>query len=120
MKSSKTEGLKEVHNILNNEYERMAALSETLEQTSQNFRRINETYDNYGSVFGIASRLVKEIKRRVTLQDLVFYICFYIFLATSAWLFLKRFGLDYILHWLSELFTSLLNYLTTSEELSDL
>lgn len=64
---------------------------------SSKFATINHTYEEYGTNLGAASRLLTAIKRRVTMQDLVFYICFYLFLATCGWFVLKRFGVPEIL-----------------------
>lgn len=53
---------------------------------------------------------MKEIQQRITLQDVVFYICFYIYLATCAWLVLKRFGITLVIEFIISQVAYLIQY----------
>lgn len=107
--------LLETHRILHEEFSSMQSISETLRKfylgnTSQTFTSIDSTYNKYGSELSYSSRFLREIQQRITMQDLVFYICFYMFLATCAWLLLKRFGLTLIIEWVLNEFSTLLGW----------
>ena len=89
MKQDQNSKLIETHKVLHEEFSSMQAISETLsnyyiENTSNTFQGIESTYNNYGAELSYSSRFLREIQQRITMQDLVFYICYYIFLATCA------------------------------------
>ncbi|CAG9324398.1 unnamed protein product [Blepharisma stoltei] len=110
---SATDQLRDTHFVLHSELQRMNAISQTLGSTSKNYKDISDQYDDYGSEFSRAGKFLREMRRRISMQDVIFYVCFYIFLASAAWLFLKRFGVKTILSWFLAIFYYLLSYVFT-------
>lgn len=122
MKQSQNDGLREIQKVLHEEFSTMKASSESLrnlhlENTTNTFRSIDSTYENYGAELSYSKRFLREIKQRISMQDLVFYICFYIFLSTCAWILLKRFGIHTILSYLLSSLYSVLELISPQQYL---
>mmetsp|Transcript_16035 Transcript_16035/g.29384 ORF Transcript_16035/g.29384 Transcript_16035/m.29384 type:complete len:134 (+) Transcript_16035:1852-2253(+) len=90
------EKLRETRAMLGTGVESMGNITEAMHRTSAKFNQTTASYDDYGSSLSYSGRLVREIRRRVKYQDMIFYVCFYFYLAVCAYIFLKRFPLSWL------------------------
>jgi len=66
---------------------------------SDNLKGSKSKYENYASGISEGARKLKEIERRERMEELFLNVSFYVFLASAAYLFLKRFYLNEIVAW---------------------
>lgn len=98
-----TDRLRTTQRYLAEQYTQMQTASTSALNISQNLSNTSSKYNNYQDKIDEGSRKVKEIQRMERLDELKLQVAFYFFLATAAYLFLKRFYLHELIalaYWL--------------------